>query len=353
MIWLKKHRFLVFLTVYGMFLCLAGAFAMRYLWLFLEEYEAVLPEKAAARYEQEYLQQNYEGLLDSYASRHATAFQGPDEIRLFLGETFAGQKPVMKKDKANSEEGRLKYSIWLGDLQIGRVVLDQEELPGTQFGMKQYVPSESSWKLPGEYSASYSVTAPVGAEIRVNGIRLSPENAICSKIPAPIPEVAKDFGGAELCHYEFQYYGTPFPEVTGREDCVYTLSREENAFAVTVAYAEGACQEQRELAEKFASAFIAYGAKKASMDSVLRNVVYGTTLFTRISSATSGLYWAVGGNYQLQNFEIVQFVPYGRQVICDAAYDISDPQGNMIKSGMRMLMVQERGTWKVYDIEML
>lgn len=346
-----KLRFFPFMVVYSLILVLILSAGIAALWKFVDAYEKSLPSGAIEEYKLFSMEDDYREALRVYADSLQTPFQSGEEILAMLVKENAELN--LKKEQTLGEKLPF-YQIRLGKKQVGTLLLRQEPLPFPSFGFMACKVDHAEWDVAEDLGIVYEVSAHQDAAIYVNGIMLNEENSEVSTQEIPIPLISQGLEAVNEEQYTFLYYGVPEMTVKDSDDLIFTLSETDaQRYKVDAEIRSETCVELGKLAESFVRDYIAYTSNAGAAYTVQQYLISGTSMYSRISGSLDGMSWVLGVTAQISDLHVDHFVPYGEGVLCEAHYKLTDLDNNTVPADMRILLVQNEGAWKVYNIEMI
>lgn len=346
-----KIRFSVFMIVYSLILVLVISAGIAVLWKFVDAYEKSLPSGVIEEYKLASMDNDYREALQQYADSLQTPFQSGEEILTMLGKEDAELN--LKKEQILGEE-LPSYQIRLGKKQVGTLLLRQEPLPFPSFGFKACKVDHAEWDVAEDLGTVYEVSAHQDAAVYADGVLLSEENCEVTEQELPVQMISQGLDTVSEKHYQFLYYGVPQMTVNDSGDLTFTLSEvDAQQYKVDAEIRPETCVELEKLAENFVQDYIAYTSNAGAAYTVQQYLISGTSMYNRITGSVDGMSWVLGVTAQISNLRVDHFTPYGEGVLCEAHYKLTDLDNKTVPANMRILLVQNEGAWKVYNIEMI
>lgn len=349
----KKSHFLRNMVIYSFFMAALIGVGLYFFWHFIAAYEASLPNAVLAEYENDRLQRDFQNYLSEYAKTRSTAFQSEEELyEIALGDlNLSGMK--LKKDAQASSDEIPAYAVRLDKDRIGTVTLKRMALDGMSFGMRGYAVDQVSFDYDPIRSGTCIVTAPKEAQISVNGVLLTGENAEVVNVRSIFSQLTEGYLEIEDVKYAFPYVGTPNLTASGKSDCTYPMESTSSGVYVVKEHGNVSAYEGLEQeAKNFVQDYVVYLSGSGSYGQVLTHILPDTSFRERIVSTIGGSLWAKGVTYGIQNFEMESVTPWGDGVIVTCHYQISYQDGDVFNGNMYILYVRSDNAWRVFNIEM-
>lgn len=350
--------FAIFMLIYTVILCAAVALGLRFLWSYMEAYEAAKSNASVEQYKQERLQADFDQNLKAYAESLATPFQSGEEILETVKERLGEVSLRLKKDQSSEPDLPPSYTILMNRQEIGKLYTKAIPL---SYGLQGIVLDRTEWTLDGEYADSFQVVAPKEALLTVNGVPLNEQTCTVEAVERSavtidsINELTKGYESVDNVLYSFAYYGTPTVLPADNQNTNYVVQLQQNDPQQFFVHAE--CDAQtaaalKPIAEQFVRDYILFTSNAGSYGIARNHMVPDSPLYARVSGSIDGMRWVAGVTSTIGDLSTDNFVPYGEGIICDAHYKLTDAVGSVMDYNMRIFFVQYLGMWKVYNIQM-
>lgn len=345
-----RSGFAVFMLIYALVLCTAVGLGLRFLWSYMEAYEAAKSNIAVERYEQSQMALDFDAQLQDYALSHATALQTGSDVLSFLKEQLGDVSLRLKKEPNADPSLPPVYSIQLNRQEIGRLYTKVVPL---SYGLQGIEVDRADWAYEENLSSEYQIIAPKEAGLTVNGIELNEETCTVTSAEHSVGDLTKGFDPVYDTLYSFSYYGTPEPQLAQDQRQSYELSQDEEKHFTVFAHCDAqTISAVQPIAEQFVRDYILFTSNAGSYGIARNHMVPDSPLYIRVSGSVDGMQWVAGITSTISDLTVDHFVPFGSGVICDAHYKLTDLAGSVMDYNMRILFVQYLGMWKVFNIQM-
>ena len=224
------------------------------------------------------------------------------------------------------------------------------------FGFDYWFANRAEFDFDG-FAGEYTVYAPAGAAVAVNGVTLTAENcAVSWAVPEELAPYAAEL--AELpsrARYSFTAFSEPWADLPD-DSGDYWLSEDESVpgvFTVTQMCPDTELSEQlHKYAEDFVRAYIAYTSNAASgPGAVTGYMVYNGALYQRMLAAMDGLSWVHGVTGYMSDLSVGALQYYGCAATLEARYTLTTAGVETDNSMKIILTLTDRG-WRVAEIEL-
>ena len=198
---------------------------------------------------------------------------------------------------SNELDGRQVYVVYNGDKRLGEVYLyDGEGVDG-------------GWRIstPLKFLPTYTIIAPPGATVLVNGEALSPDDAVERRELEVelLAELPQNMPKPELLTYKVDgFLSTPELTATAPDgvECVVTYNDDESAMEVTLVAADELREQIAARLEIVAKAYVRYITGAEYFGTLSSYMLPGTDFHTRMRTFDHQWY----AHYQFRSFKEVQ-----------------------------------------------
>lgn len=350
----KKSRwwlFFLLLFLYAAAFLGAAYYGLKYLWSYLESYEASRPKIALNAYIDNLTDEHICDMGMAVTAQVDMNLQSEEECRAIIEETISGGVTYAKKSKECTDT-RQVYVLRSGGQVIGEFAI--ESGAADEYGFTPWSLVSESFDFSFLIGDTVSMTAPSDYIVSVNGHQLGSEYIIEDNI---IYEEIEEYYEDYDMPYRVTYEAGPFLgqlEITAADPDGNPVTFDENTDWSRFYHncTEDETKALDEFTNEFVARYVAFtGSNKntryGTYDKVIEYVVPDSDLATRLKAAIEGLQFG-----QSKGDEVVSITAHHQmrleegRYICDITYEVdtTGKEGVVRTSTSAKLIIVETDT---------
>ena len=330
----KKHKkkkksgawFIVGMFLYAILILGAAYFGLKFLWGYLEAYEASRPANAVTAYmnqlTKEYIVDKCENVFENVDHN----LQSEEACRQLLLDEFDSGLRHLKKSKECTDT-RMVYVVKAGSTVVGQFVIEANE--PDQFGFTTWDLAEESFDMSYITGTTKTITVPDCCTVTVNGVKLDESYIKEDKIPyEEIKEYYKDYDLPCKVTYQVGPLLGDFEMVVTDEDGTVltiddTFDWEPYYYNVT----EEEIEQIDDFTELFLEKYIDFtGSNKntrhKTYNALIDHVVADSDLAKRLKDAIAGLQFGQSKGDEIVSIDTHLRIRLGDKYLVDMTYEV-------------------------------
>ena len=356
----KKSHFSFFYLVYVLIIIavvIATFHIKDALYSYLKDYEDAQPKYVAERAAEIFTSRDFNRIYE-YEDPTLFGDEGREQYVDYMMALTEG-KTITYREAASTDESVKRYSVRMDGEKLGEFSLRKTgEVNAHGFGLWG-LDDMSTSVLMGQ---TYRVTAPTLSKVYVDGLQLDEDKIIERDIP--ILDVADNLpegvSGPTQCTYEFvRFFGVKDVAVTDQYGVANPLTKDsEYSWSAAFNYDDDRFDQETEdrviQVVRRLSCFMSDDYRRSSM---YQDLIEGSNAYKYVKAFDND--WiASHKGYDFLNMEISNYVRYSEDVFSvEARYDYkiiykrADP--GIYPTAYRLFFTNVKGTWKLFDFELL
>ncbi len=353
----KGGFFAIGALLYAVIFLAAVMFGLRFLWTFMEAYEASRPNNTVNAYMQELTAEHIVDLSGDLIAQVDHNLQSEAECRKVLLDALSGGFRHAKKSKECTDT-RMVYVVRVGTQVVGQFAIEAGE--PDEYGMSVWRLAEESFDLSYLIGQKQTITAPDSCTVTVNGFALDESYITVDKIPyEDIKEYYKDYDLPCQVTYEAgPILGEFEMVVTNDEGVVVTFDENTDWSEYYYNCTDEEITELDEFTRDFLEHYIAFtGSNKntrhTTYDSLIKLIVSDSDLAKRLKDAIAGLQFGQSKGDEIVSIDTHLRIRLDDKFLVDMTYEV-DTTGKegvvRTTTNARILIVQTSKGMRVESI---
>ena len=350
-----KNGFLKGLLIYVITMVVLIFVGLGVFWQYIAAYERSRPEGVMARYVAQDLPVTVARSIGNFAENERSELETPEARTAALEERLSGEFSYRKTPGEFTQETPV-YTVRVGETELGTVRLVARGGGLMSFGFSRWAVGESALNLA-QFGTEYTVSAPEGAAMAVNGVTLSEENCDVRRgVPEELSPYVSEL--AELptwANYSFTAFSVPDVKLLS-DSGEYWLSWDESdpgVFTVTQQCSVELSEQLHGYAQDFVRAYVAYTSHAVEGPGQVQSyMVPGGSLYERMTASMDGMSWVHGVTATMSELVADKLHYYGCAATLEARYVLRDSSGGQTDKIMKIILTQTDNGWKVANIEL-
>lgn len=355
----KKHKkkkksgawFIVGLFLYAMVFLAGTYFGLKFLWGYLEAYEASRPANTVTAYMDQLTKEYIVDQCQSVFENVDHNLQPEEACRQLLMDELKQGIRYAKRSKECTDT-RQVYVIKAGSTVVGQFAIEANE--PDQYGFTTWKLAEESFDMSFITGTTKSITVPDCCTVTVNGVKLDESYITQDKIPyEQIKEYYKDYDlPCKVTYQAGPLLGDFEMVVTDEDGTVLTIDETFDWEPYYYNVTEEEIQELDAFTKLFLEKYIDFtGSNKntrhKTYNALIDYVVAGSDLATRLKDAIAGLQFGQSKGDEIVSIDTHLRIRLGDKYLVDLSYDV-DTTGRegvvRTTTNARILMVKtEKG----------
>ena len=354
----KKRSFFGWgMLIYAVIFLAAAFFGLKFLWGFMEAYEASRPNNTVNAYMEQLTDDHVVDLCQDLIDSVDHNLQSEEACRAYILNELSGGIRHAKKSKECTDT-RLVYVLKVGTQVIGEFSIEANE--PDQFGFTTWDLAEESFDMSYLLGQKQSITAPDICTVSVNGVALDASYIIQDNIPyEDIKQYYKDYDLPGQVTYEAgPLLGEFTMHVTDSEGTELTFDENTDWSRFYYNCSEEETKELDAFVEKFLERYVDFtGSNKntrhTTYNALIKHVVEGSDLAKRLKDAIAGLQFGQSKGDEIVSIDTHLRIRLDDKFLVDITYEV-DTTGKegvvRTTTNARLLIVKSGNTMKVESI---
>lgn len=353
----------VCLTLWGLLLIGASAYALREVHIYAEEYEQAQPEKAMDAYVENLRQNLWNDTIAETISAMPHEVQSDEECAALVKDMLSNGITYTRMGRGDTENS-LKYALKCNGRRFGMVNIDEDKsfADKVKYGALPYKVEDAEFDFNGLY-ASVSATVPRTYSVYLNGIRLGDEYIIEDNIPYDVlKDYYDDFPDLPTkVTYKFDHCLGPVDvEIRDEKGNIAAIDPNRDDSQYIKPCTETQLQELAEFTAKFMDRYLTYTSGTVDPNygyqSLSPYLLKDSDLDQRMYQAMDGLSWAHTNSITIDSIKLNNAVELGDNYFL---LDISTQsttnhtgKGNVInEANMKVIAYNNNGDIRAMSLE--
>lgn len=318
--------FTVFMLLYFAAAVFGINFGLKFLWNYMEAYEASRPNNTVNSYMQQLTNDHIVDMCQNVIDQIDHNLQTEEECRQIMLEELKDGVRHAKKVKECTDT-RMVYVLRTGSKVIGEFVIEANA--PDQYGFTTWSVASESFDLSYLIGQSKQITAPDVCTVTVNGVALDESYIIVDNIPY---EAVKEYYDDYEFPCQVTYEAGP---LLGDFDMIITNDQgQELTFDENTDWSEyylNCSDEELKELDDFAKLFLERyvdfaGSNKntrhVTYNNLIKLVVEGSDLATRLKDAVAGLQFGQSKGDEIVKIDTHLQIKLGEKYLVDLTYDV-------------------------------